>query len=263
MGNTVLVLGGTDEGRRLALALQECPHTRVIYALAGITRAPNVRGLATDSVHCGGFGGIAGLSDFLRRRAVSALIDATHPYATQMTAQAVEAATQTNTAWLRLARPAWVATPGDEWLAVNNLGAAAELLRQRANQAVQRVFLACGTRGLDVFADLPNSQFWLRAIEPPRAPVPANIELVYARGPFTFEAEHRCLAELGITALVCKNSGGEAAAAKLHAARALELPVIMVERPQSPARPSVSNVCEALLWWRQLANEKPRSEPAC
>ena len=237
----VLLLGGTAEGRRLAAAVASRPGIALTSSLAGAVEVPL---LPEGDVRIGGFGGVAGLTGWLRDHSTDAVIDATHPFATRMTAAAAAATEALRLPFLVLRRPGWTAGPGDRWHRVPDVAAAAAL----APRLGERVFLAIGSGGLAAFVDAPG-WFLLRAIDPPAPPLPARHRFVRARGPFTTDAERALLSEHRIEVVVCRDSGGDLTAAKLVAARELGLPVVMVDRPPPPdGVPTVATIEEAVAW---------------
>ncbi|MET7697370.1 cobalt-precorrin-6A reductase [Streptomyces sp. NPDC005485] len=243
MSPHVLVLGGTTEARELAAALSACPGVRVTSSLAGRVSRP---GPLQGDVRVGGFGGAQGLAAWLCEHEVDAVVDATHPFAEGITANAAAAAAATGVPAVVLRRPGWRPEPGDRWHAAASLTEAAALLPSLG----RRVFLTTGRLGLAAFADLPELHFLVRSVEPPERPLPAHTEVLLARGPFTVDDETALLREHRIDVLVTKDSGGAATAAKLVAARGLGLPVVVVPRPQLPegtaAVPDVPGVLERL-----------------
>ncbi|MBC9713716.1 cobalt-precorrin-6A reductase [Streptomyces sp. TRM66268-LWL] len=241
MSTHVLILGGTTEARALATALAGRPDLRVTTSLAGRVSAP---ALIEGEVRTGGFGGAAGLGAYLRDEHVDALIDATHPFAAAISAHAAEAAARTGVPVVALRRPGWGAGPGDVWHDVHSLAEAAALLPELG----RRVFLTTGRQGLAEFAGLAG-HFLVRSVEPPEPPLPADTEVLLARGPFTVADETELLRTHRIDVLVTKDSGGAATAAKLVAARELGVPVVVVRRPPVPAGvPAVPDVAGALAW---------------
>ncbi|MET8944990.1 cobalt-precorrin-6A reductase [Streptomyces sp. NPDC004542] len=243
----VLVLGGTTEARRLAAGLTARGGVRVTTSLAGRVARP---GALEGEVRTGGFGGAEGLARWLREHRVDAVVDATHPFAAGITAHAARAATATGVPLLVLRRPGWRPAAGDRWHPVPSLGAAADALPALG----RRVFLTTGRLGLSAFAHLDDLHFVVRSVEPPGPPAPAHLEVLLARGPFTVAGELQALRGHRIDVLVTKDSGGEATAAKLAAARELGLPVVVVRRPPLPegvtALPDTAAVRERLerLW---------------
>lgn len=243
---SVLVLGGTGEGYALAQALAARREFNVTSSLAGRTAAPRV---PPGEVRVGGFGGVAGLAAYLRTQGVGAVVDATHPFAAIMGRNAAAACAELGVPLLRLERPLWRPEPGDRWREVEAWEEAAAHLAGTA----ERVLLAIGRHELAPFAGLDNLWFLIRSVEAPQ-PMPAfrNAELLLARGPFDLESECRLLVSRRIDTIVCKNSGGVAAEAKLLAARALGLAVVMRRRPQRPKLPTASSTDAALAWLRAL-----------
>jgi precorrin-6A/cobalt-precorrin-6A reductase len=237
---SVLVLGGTHEARRLAAALHHDPAFVVTSSLAGRVAVPRLPG---GDVRIGGFGGAEGLAAWLRGHRTDAVVDATHPFAARMTANAVAATAAAGVPLLVLRRPGWTAGPGDRWHRVPDAAAAVALLPRLGS----RVFLATGRGDLAAFAGL-DAWFLLRAVDPPPPPLPARHHLVLARGPFTADAERALLREHRVDVLVTRDSGGELTAAKLVAARELGLPVVLIARPPAPDAPAVASVEEAVAW---------------
>ena len=241
----VLVLGGTGEGRELANRLTE-RGVPVVSSLAGRVSAPR---LPRGEVRVGGFGGPDGIAKYLAAEQVSAVVDATHPFAARITGNAVAATSRTGTPLLLLRRPPWTPAAGDQWITVADLPSAATALTNFDAEA--RVLLTVGRQGVHAFAELPQ-QFWLRAVDPPEGPLPARLEVILDRGPFHLASERVLLKDLSIDVLVTKNSGGPMTAAKLVAARERGLPVIVVDRPPLPADVQVvSDVPAALDWVRE------------
>ncbi|MDX2674911.1 MULTISPECIES: cobalt-precorrin-6A reductase [Streptomyces] len=243
MSRHVLVLGGTTEARELAAALAARRGVRVTSSLAGRVSRP---GALDGDVRIGGFGGARGLTDWLREQRADAVVDATHPFATGITANAASATAATGLPLVVLRRPGWRAGAGDRWHEVASLEAAAELLPGLG----RRVLLTTGRLGLAAFAHLDGPHFVVRSVEPPAPPMPPDVELVLARGPFTVADELTLLRDRRIDVVVTKDSGGTATAAKLTAARELGLPVVVVRRPPLPtgvtAVPDVDAVLDEL-----------------
>jgi precorrin-6A/cobalt-precorrin-6A reductase len=223
----VLILGGTQQARRLAGLLAADPALRVTSSLAGRVAAPR---LPAGEVRIGGFGGPAGLACWVSEHHVEAIVDATHPFAEAISGNAVAAAAQTHVPLLALRRPGWVAAPGDRWHSVGSVAEAVWLLPALG----ERVFLTIGRMELAAFAGLDDLWFLIRSVDPPQPPLPARCELVLDRGPFTVEGEAELLRRHRVDVLVTKDSGGPATAAKLTAARRAGLPVVVIRRPPAP-----------------------------
>ncbi|WP_406396052.1 cobalt-precorrin-6A reductase [Streptomyces sp. NBC_00882] len=227
MAPHILILGGTTEARELAAVLTARPGVRVTTSLAGRVTRP---GAVAGEVRIGGFGGAAGLADWMREEHVDALIDATHPFARAITAHAAQAAAATGVPSVVLRRPGWRPGPGDRWHPVDSLAEAAALLPGLG----RRVFLTTGRMELAAFAHLSELHFVVRSVELPEPPMPPHTEVLLARGPFTVADESTLLDDHCIDVLVTKDSGGAATSAKLTAARELALPVVVVRRPPLP-----------------------------
>ena len=238
----ILILGGTAEARRLAGALATRKDIAVTLSLAGRTAQPAPQPVPVRS---GGFGGADGLARYLRAERIDALIDATHPYAGIISANAASAAERTGVKLLALRRPPWTKVAGDIWIDVATIDEAVEAL----GKAPRRVFLALGRKELQPFAAAPQHAYLVRSVDPvdPPLAVPHAIYIT-ARGPFTEGEDHALLARHSIETIVAKNSGGEATYGKIKAARALRLPVIMLKRPAPPGAASVETVEEVLAW---------------
>ncbi|MEQ8394503.1 cobalt-precorrin-6A reductase [Thalassobaculum sp.] len=244
MAERVLILGGTEEARRLAAALAEGGMFEPVTALAGRTVDPAP---VAGSVRVGGFGGPEGLAEHLRAEGYAALVDVTHPFARQISAHAAEAARATGVARLALVRPGWVAGAGDRWLEVGDEAEAAAALAGLGLLDGTSVFLALGRQRIMDFASVAGVRFLVRTVDPFGPPWPGCRVLV-GRGPFDAASERALLEREGVAAMVCRNSGGVSGAAKLVAARALEVPVVMIRRPAPPDLPVAASVAEALDW---------------
>lgn len=239
---TVLILGGTGEARALARTLVGRSDRRIVSSLAGRVSNPL---LPTGEVRIGGFGGPDGLAAWLREHGVRAVIDATHPFAARISASASAACERTGTPLLVLRRPGWTPRPGDDWRRVRDVPAAAAALRDLPGP----VLLTTGRGGLAHFAALPH-RFVIRTVDPPDPPLPADHEVLLARGPYDLDAEAALLDRCAIRVLVTKDSGGSLTEAKLTAARERGLPVLMIDRPAppDPAVPVVPDVPAAVAW---------------
>lgn len=239
---SVLILGGTTEAYDLAAALVARGVSRVVTSFAGRTKSPR---LPSGEWRSGGFGGAKGLAEYLRAERFDAVIDTTHPFAAAMAFNAAEACAQENTALLRLERAPWRPGPGDRWTEVDTLDEAAAILRRGA----KRVLMAVGRQELAPFVSLDDIWFLIRSVEAPE-PMPEfkQYELLLSRGPFDVASESALLRDKRIDTIVCKNSGGTATQAKLVAARALGIPVVMKRRPPRPDLPIAYTIDDAIAW---------------
>ncbi len=234
----VLLLGGTAEARALAARLH--PAVGIVSSLAGRVPDPT---LPVGPVRIGGFGGVDGIRHWLRDNAVDVVVDATHPYAANITANAAAACAALGVAHLVLARPAWDPVGADL------VGSDTEAAEHVCRQGYSRVFLTTGRSGVAAFA---GSQAWflVRAVTPPDPGLlPARHELLLSRGPYDFDGEYALLRAHRIDALVTKNSGGAMTRPKLDAAAALGVAVVMIDRPPLPAGVNaVATVDGAVAW---------------
>jgi precorrin-6A/cobalt-precorrin-6A reductase len=192
-------------------------------------------------VRVGGFGGVPGLILYLRAQGFDHLVDATHPYAGQMSAHAVAAAEATGTPLLRLMRPAWREPEGAPWIHVRDIEEAAHAL-----PAGSHVLVTSGHAGLATLMHRGDCRFLVRLIEPPAEALPAYASLLIDRPPYTVGNEAALLESQAITHLISKNSGGAQTEAKLEAARRCSVRVVMIDRPDVPPAPEVASVAEAL-----------------
>jgi precorrin-6A/cobalt-precorrin-6A reductase len=238
----ILILGGTTEARRLAERLAERRDLAVTLSLAGRTANPIVQPVP---VRIGGFGGAAGLAAYLSTERIDALIDATHPYAAIIAANAARAALSAGVPLLALRRPPWVAVAGDRWVEAADAGAAARAL----GDAPRRVFLALGRNDILPFVEAPQHHYLVRSVDPVEPPLRVpRASYVVGRGPFGQADDQALLMAHGIEIVVCKNSGGDATYGKIAAARMLGLAVVMLRRPVLPAVPAVDTIEDVLAW---------------
>ena len=235
----LLVLGGTREAARLAELVGAAGH-EVTVSLAGRTREPVP---VAGTVRTGGFGGADGLAAYLRDHRIERLVDATHPFAGAISANAVRASEIARVPRVALHRPSWLALTGDDWTAVPSLEAAANALPSRCH-----ALLALGRQHLAPFLARDDVRFTARMIEAPSPEVAARMEVVRARPSAEWQKEASFLREREITHLVSRNSGGSGAYAKIEAARALGIPVVMIDRPPAPAPPCVESAQEVIAW---------------
>ena len=239
----ILILGGTAEARELAAALV-ADGLDVISSLAGRVNSPS---LPPGRVRIGGFGGAGGLADYLRRHQVSAVVDATHPFAATISANALQAADHTSTPLVRLERPGWRGHPrAGSWTWVAD-GAAA----RAAAELARRPFLTTGRQSLPDFLPWASREVLVRLVDPPAAPLPERWILIMSRGPYSYAGERQILTAHGIDMLMTKDSGGSHTVAKLDAAGDLGIPVVIIARPERPRTPHLETVAEAIAWCRR------------
>ena len=249
----ILILGGTTEASALARLIAGDPGLSAILSLAGRTTAPAPQPLP---MHVGGFGGIDGLIRWLEEEAIAAVVDATHPYAVRISANAIAACARLNLPIATMVRPAWTRRSGDRWTEVDSAAAAAALLATDVKP--RRVFLSLGGLELSAFASAPQHDYLARLIEPPSSMIlPLSIRFVFERGPFGRAAEARLLEAQRIEMIVSKNSGGSATYAKIEAARGAGLPVILIRRPDKPHCIPMYTAREALGWLQTIADHGP------
>jgi precorrin-6A/cobalt-precorrin-6A reductase len=220
-----LILGGTTEATALANAMAGLGLSGV-FSYAGRVARPKSQPLPT---RIGGFGGVHGLCRYLQDHAITHVIDATHPFASQMSHNAIAACEQANVPLIALTRPAWSKGAGDNWRRVPDIAAAAAALGGGA----QTVMLAVGRMHLDAFAGQPQHRYVLRLVDAPDAgtiPFP-NATVIVDQGPFTVENDRALMVDHGVDLIVSKNAGGTGAQAKITAARDLGIPVVMIDRP--------------------------------
>jgi precorrin-6A/cobalt-precorrin-6A reductase len=240
----LLILGGTSQASELARRLAGREDIRATLSLAGRTSKPAEYPLPT---RVGGFGGVAGLKAYLEAERIDAVIDATHPFAAQMSANAVAACERAPLAVLT--RPEWARGPGDDWREVRSIEEAARAL----GAASRRVLLTVGRLHVAAFAAAPQHHYVMRSIDAP-LDLPPGAEVVLARPPFSYEDEIELMRSRRIELLVSKNSGGDATRAKLDAARDLGVPVVMVRRPPLAARTVLYEIDQAMDWIHACAS---------
>ncbi|RWD78729.1 cobalt-precorrin-6A reductase [Mesorhizobium sp.] len=239
MTHRILILGGTTEARQLAGKLVARTDVTLTLSLAGRTENPVAQDVPTRT---GGFGGADGLAAYLRENQIDLLIDATHPYAAQISANATEAAHEAGVPIIALRRPGWEPAEGDRWTLVDSVASAVTAL----GSAPRHVFMALGRQEVAAYEAAPQHHYLIRSVDPvePRLAVPDATYLL-ARGPFREADERALLLEHRIDVVVSKNSGGEATYGKIAAARALGIEVVMIRRPALPDVTSAETI-EAL-----------------
>ena len=234
----ILILGGTTEARQFAGQIAERPDLDITLSLAGRTRAPVAQGVPVRS---GGFGGVAGLADYLVTNQIDVLIDATHPYAAQISANALEAANLAGVKFMTIRRPAWRAVLGDQWREVTSVGDAIELasqegLKRHGGHGGRNIFVALGRQELGPLSRAPEHHYIIRSVDPVEPPVAVpNATYILGRGQFDETDERALLQTHAVELIIAKNSGGDATYSKLSAARDLSIPVILIKRPTPPS----------------------------
>jgi precorrin-6A/cobalt-precorrin-6A reductase len=241
----ILILGGTAEARELAAALHAAG-VAVTSSLAGRVSSPR---MPAGETRIGGFGGPGALARWIAAHDVRAVVDATHPFAQRISASAARACPRAGVPLLRLERPGWRERPGDRWLWVDDLDAAAGAIGDGA-----RVLLTTGRQGLAAFAGIDRAWFLIRCVDPPDVALPRHHELLLARGPYALDGELALIDAHRIDLVVTKDSGGSLTVAKLDAARERGLAVIVVRRPPRLDVATVATVSAALAWARERAH---------
>ena len=241
---TILILGGTAEARQLAAALV-ADGVDVISSLAGRVGGPN---LPPGRVRVGGFGGAGGLADYLRREHASAVVDATHPFAAEITKNVVKAASTTGTPLVRLERPGWEEHPhANTWTWVLDAAGA-----RAAAESACRPFLTTGRQSLRDFAAWADRDVLVRLVDPPATSLPQRWNVILSRGPYSYDGEHAILTEHAIDVILTKDSGGAHTVAKLDAADHLGIPVVIIARPEPAPVPILRTVARVVAWCRSI-----------
>ncbi len=236
---SVLILGGTTEAMDLAERLVARGNMRVATSLAGRTHAPET---PAGETRIGGFGGAEGLAACMRKEGIDLVVDATHPFAVTISENAAQAVAQSDATLLSLQRPAWRPVAGDNWQSVASLQDACKAIPGNAC-----VFLALGRQHIDAFAERTDVRFLVRMVDRPDTPLPfRSSELVIGKPSPDPQREAQLLKAHNVTLIICRNSGGSGAYAKIAAARRLSIPVIMVERPAEPAGKLFTTVDELM-----------------
>lgn len=240
MKHSILILGGTAEARKLAERLSGDPRYRVELSLAGRTLVPADHAVP---LRVGGFGGGEGLAEYLRSNRIAMLVDATHPYAAQISANAAAASRLSGVPLLALRRAPWQHQQGDRWHAVASVAEAVAAL----GDMPRRVFLTLGRQELLPFEAAPQHDYLIRSVDPVEPPLAVtHAAYITDRGPFEEAQEAALLSGHGIEVIVAKNSGGPASYGKIAAARALGIDVVLIQRPELPDVEAVGSVDEMM-----------------
>ena len=241
---TLLILGGTAEAKILAELVAKSG-IRATLSLAGVTRAPVPMALPT---RVGGFGGADGFRNYVEHKNITAILDATHPFAARITDRTATIAADLGLPYAHLLRPEWTPKAGDNWTMIDREQDAAQHIEMGST-----VFLGTGRQTLDQFKNLEGCRVICRQIDPPTAPFPfEGGEFLIGRPPFRVEREREIFSQLGIDVMVVKNAGGAASYTKLEAARDLQIPVLMIRRPKMPLATRFKTVEAALNWIKAL-----------
>jgi len=241
---TVLLLAGSGEAKTIAQGLLDL-NIPAVASLAGATRTPDQLALSTRS---GGFGGSPGFKEYLRAQKITAVIDATHPFASRITARTADTCKELNIPYLYCCRPGWSAEPGDQWTEIAKEEEAVEHMALGAT-----VFLGTGRQTLARFANLEGRHVICRQIDPPTQPFPfSGGEYLIGRPPFPVAEEKALFARLGVDWLIVKNAGGQPSRTKLAAANELGIPVLMIRRPALPDALVVETADAAIRWAQTL-----------
>ncbi len=242
----ILLLAGSGEGRRLAKRLHDTGHD-VLASLAGAT---NEAARYDCPVRIGGFGGEQGFRDFISEFRPDLIIDATHPFAHQISVRTHAVCQGEDIAYLQVLRPPWRPSEGDTWHMIDTPAEARPYILPNA-----RVFLATGRQTLKSFGNLQDCYLICRQIDPPETPFPfPNGEYLVGRPPFSIEDEVCLFKELRVDVIVVKNAGGDASRSKLDAAKALKMPVVMINRPPRLEADIVTSVSDAERWVANFAD---------
>ena len=245
MQKNLLILGGTTEASALAQIISK---TTINARLSYAGRVSRLRP-SPIAKRVGGFGGISGLLEYLKSEQITHVIDATHPFASQMSKNAIEACSMAKIPLAALTRPAWQEKKGDNWINVPNLEAAAEHLKQPK----KNVLLAIGRQNLVLFYTQPQHNYILRLVDPPDKPLKfPDHSINISRGPFTIKNDTALFKNHKIDLVVAKNSGGSGAYSKIEVARNLGVSVVMIDRPKIPSRKEIFQTDSVLNWVNQV-----------
>jgi len=241
----LLLLAGTGEARQIGHALAQESLMTTVASLAGSTRTPISLGVPT---RIGGFGGRAQFAEYLKHERITAVLDATHPFAAAMSHRTSGVCAEMGIPYMQFLRPSWKPGEGDAWTFLNTEEDAAKYIPEGSV-----VFLATGPATVERFSNLRNCTVYCRRIDPPTKPFPfEGGSYLPGRPPFSVEDEMELFFDLKVDWLVVKNSGGSASRSKLDAARDLGIPVALIRRPRQPEGPRVTTVSEALAWVRRM-----------
>lgn len=245
MRPNLLILGGTSQASRFAEAVAR-DNINATLSYAGRVERVKPQPIASRT---GGFGGADGLADYIIKQKITHLIDATHPFAAQISRNAIAAAEKAHIRVCALTRPAWQPQQGDKWHSVATIDEAVAWLDRPA----MRVMLAIGRQNLPAFEVMPQHHYLLRLVDPPASPPQfPHHHIVISRGPFDVESDLALIMNHQIEVIIAKNAGGDGASAKLEAARRRGVEVVMISRPVLPPRQEFTSI-EAVMAWVESA----------
>lgn len=236
----LLLLAGSGEGRQIATALSTLP----LRATASLVLADHWSGPLPLPTRNGGFGGDAGFANYLETEQITAVLDATHPFAARVSARSWAICREKGVPYLQLDRPPWLPTGDERWTEVDTAKQAAALTEPNT-----RVFVTTGRETLDAFVPYDDRQFFFRRLDQGGTTSDMkNITYVYGSGPFSVEEERQTFHDRAIDLLICKNAGGTVSHTKIEAAQELGIPVILLSRPQPSGAPVTQCIDDALQW---------------
>ena len=237
----ILILGGTTEARQLGTMLN-AKKLKATISFSGVI--PNISEQAIPKIY-GGFGGAKGLAEYISKESITHLVDATHPFSKNISENAIIAAKSTGVHFVALERKEWSEEPGDKWIKVKDFHDAQRII----DEPSQRIFLAIGRKELSHFREHTQHFYLLRVIDgSPLNFSPQKSQVIIDKGPYTFKNDKKLLLKYNITKIITKNSGGIGARAKIDAARELQIPIVMIERPQIHSRKVIRETKSVFNW---------------
>ena len=181
---------------------------------------------------------------FLIENGIEALIDASHPFDKESTELCKRVSKLADIKLTHFLRPPWTPTIDDNWTSVRTLDEAAKIIPDGSN-----VFIATGRIGLEKFSKLTSSKFFIRRLGKVKLQCPLdNGKFIYGNPPFSLKDEISLFRSLKIDILVIKNVGGDGSFAKVEAARAMNISVIMIERPKESPINAITTIPEIFKW---------------
>ncbi len=252
----ILVLAGTGEGKELAAGLAAAGF-EVLASAATAFGGELLRAVPGIAVREGPLDAAA-LEELVLEKRVLGILDATHPFAVEISRMAGDVAARCGIPYLRWER-GFAPLPSDPLVhCVSGWEEAVECL---AGLGVEDVFLAVGMKPLEVFLRHPKlgrCRFTVRVL-----PVPESVEacrrlglgidrIIAMRGPGTRKLNEALLEESGAQALVIKDSGTEGGTlVKIEAALALRIHVVVVQRPLPGLSGEAATSLEDVIRWAE------------